>query len=88
MKVIFPYYKYSKEELGRIKDSFMLEWTDETDYQYWSQNPDIVQDPNGKKWGLEICLAIVSEKLEVGNKDQITALKALDFFNYLYNLSK
>ncbi len=87
-KVNFPFYKFSSEELKELKGKFMQSWTDETYYEHWSQKPRIVKDYSGRFWDLEKCLEIAGQQLEVGNKKQIQALKALDFFNYIYNLNK
>ena len=84
--VKFPFYEFSKKELKELNDkTFMPEWVDVTNYQHVFQKPSCVKDPKGKLWGLEECLAIASQPLVFGDKKQIQAFKALDFFNYLYN---
>ena len=87
-KVIFPFYKYSREKLRELEKDFMPNWEDITDYEHWDQPPETIQSPNRRIYNLEECLMIASEKLEIGNKKQINALKALEFFNYLYQAKR
>ena len=62
-------------------------WKDNTDY-FRSSEPIEVVDPKGKKWNLDRCLEIASSQLEFGNQPQIGALKALEFFNYLFQAKR
>ena len=85
-QITLPYYKFSKKELKELKETFMPDWQDATDYEHWNQPPNIIQSPDGRIYRLEDCLTIVAQPLVIGNKKQIRALKALDFFNYLYQV--
>lgn len=84
----FPFYKFSREELLRYNNKrFMPNWIDNTEY-FKTDEPTEVIDPQGKKWNLDRCLEIASGQLEFGNPKQIGALKALDFFNYLFQAKR
>ena len=84
----FPFYIFSEKELRNFeKEGFMPGWKDNTDYLIEFE-PTEVTDPQGKKWNLDKCVDVLLKKLEFGNREQIRTIKALDYFNYLFQVRR
>jgi hypothetical protein len=75
------------DEIDNLMEEYILSkgWKYDEDHLGNSVVDLKITDPSGKEWSLEQCANILNQPIRCGDKNQINALKAVEFYNLLYN---